>query len=120
MSYADYQEHWERGARAEFASYQERPPHELLHAIAHGKYGDYYEIWYALQGRTTFEEAGALLLRVLRSNADYLVRYHCAVLLLSLRNPFPGVLTPVKLSARNSRYVDQHLDEYEQVTHISA
>ena len=94
MSYAQFQEYWEQAANAERSNYRARSPHKLLEDIAHGKYGTYYQIWYALQGRTTFEEAGVLLLSVLRSRADYLVRYHCATLLLSLRNPFPDVLTP--------------------------
>ncbi len=117
MSYAQFQEHWEKAADAELAEYRNRPAQALLAEIARGSYGSYYQIWYALQGRTTIDEAGALLLSVLRSQADYLVRYHCATLLLSLYNPFPDVLTPVKLSGRDKYRVDRHLDEYEEALH---
>src|SRR5262245_4349045 len=120
MTYAEFQEHWEQAADAELSSYRNRPGHELLDDIAHGRYGSHYQIWYALQGRTTFEEAGRLLLRVLRFEADYLVRYHCATLLLSLHNPFPDVLSAVKLSGREKYDVDRHLDEYEQATNKTA
>ena len=113
MSYAQFQEHWEQAADAELSSFRRRPASELLAEIARGEYGSYYQIWHALQGRTTIEQAGSLLLSVLRSRADYLVRYHCATLLLSLHNPFPDVLTPVKLSGREKYDVDRHLDEYE-------
>ena len=120
MSYAEFQEHWEKAADAELSAYRQRPAHELLDEIAHERYGSYYQIWYALQGRTTFEEAGRLLLGVLRSGVDYLIRYHCATLLLTLRNPYPDVLTAVKLSGREKYDVDRHLDEYEQATHTTA
>lgn len=80
-------------ADAEMAECRKRSGPDLLAEVARGCYGSYNQIWYALQGRTTIEEAGALLLGILRSQADYLVRYHCATLLLSLYNPFPDVLT---------------------------
>ena len=120
MSYAQFQEYWEQAADAELAHYRSRPVPELLRDIECESFGTYYQIWYSLQGRTTFEQAGALLLRVLRSRADYLVRYHCATLLLSLHNPFPDVLSPVKLSGREKYDVDRHLDEYEQASRTTA
>ena len=120
MSYAQFQEHFEQAAEAELLEYQQRPAQELLAEIAHGKYGDYYQVWYALQGRTDIEEAGAVLLGVLRSRIDYLVRYHCATLLLSLYNPFPDVLSPVKLSGREKYDVDRNLEEYAQALQTRA
>lgn len=114
MSYAQFQESWEQAAAAEYSMYRSRSPRDLLADITCGLYGNYNQIWYALEGRTTFKSAHAILLRVLRSNADYLVRYHCAALLLSLFNPYPDVLKPMKLSARDFCDVDRHLLEYEQ------
>jgi hypothetical protein len=89
MSYAQFQEHWEKAADAEMAEYRKRPAHDLLAEIARGDYGSYDQIWYALQGRTSIDEAGTLILSVLRSQTDYLVRYHCATLLLSLSRSLP-------------------------------
>ena len=120
MSYAQFQEHFEQAAESELLEYRQRPVQELLGEIARGNYGTYYQIWYALQGRADIEDAGALLLDVLRSRADFLVRYHCATLLLSLYNPFPDVLSPEKLSGREKYYVDRHLEEYEQALRTRA
>jgi hypothetical protein len=113
MSYDQIHKDWEKAADAELSVYLQRPVRDLLADIAQGNYGTYYQIWYALQGRATLDEAAALSLTVLRSNADYLVRYHCAALLLSLFDPFPDFLTPAKLSAHYNYDVARNLAMYE-------
>jgi hypothetical protein len=116
----EWREQWEREAHDELARLRDIPPSELLAQITRGDYGRYYQIWYALQGRTTIEETGALLLRILHSSVDYLVRYHCANLLLSLYNPSPGEFDAVKLSGREKYDVDRNLKEYERALHARA
>lgn len=92
----------------ELRSYQQRPAGELLAEIERGSYGDYSQIWRALRNRTTIQEAGPLLVSVLRSPVNDYTRARCAELLLSLYKPPPGDLTPAKL--RSGKY----LDEYER------
>jgi hypothetical protein len=116
----DWREQWEREASDELARLREVPSSELLAQITRGDYGRYYQIWYALEGRTTIEEAGALLLRILHSSVGYLIRYHCANLLLSLFNLSPGELDAVKLSGREKYDVDRNLEEYERALHARA
>jgi hypothetical protein len=114
MTEADFREHWEQAAEAEFTRLRQIAPQKLLLDIAQRKFGSYYQIWNALQGRTSLEEASTLLLEILRSSTDYLNRYHCANLLLSLYNPSPKTLNAVKLSGREVCDVDRNLQEYEQ------
>ena len=126
MSYLEFQEHWENAADAELESFKQQSVSKLLNKIQNHEFGDYYQIWYALQGRTTIQEAGNSLLSILHSNEEYLIRFHCATLLLSLYNPYPDVLSAVKLSGREKYNVDQRLAEYEEAlteninTHIDS
>lgn len=112
MDYSEFQEYWVTESNAELAAFRNRPAADLLDQISRADYGSYHQIWYALVGRTTFKEAGSILIGVLRSGAPYLVRYHCAVLLLTIQNPRPDVFSAVKLSGRNKYDVDWFINEY--------
>jgi hypothetical protein len=94
---------------------KQMPPGRLLKDIEKGRFGEYYQIWYALMGRTDVRQAGKALLRVLRSRADDLNRYHCAVLLLSLYNPDPEAFSPVTLTNRGRFDAEAYLNRYEQL-----
>ena len=87
MSYADFQAEWENAADAEPESYLRRSAAGLVADARAGRYGDYYQLWRAIAARATLPLAGPVLLEVLRSDADYLVRYHAATALLSLLGP---------------------------------
>jgi hypothetical protein len=100
MTYAIFQERWEAGAKAELAHYAALPVSELLIRIEAGRLGDYYMIWLALAERTTLDEAGWLLFRVLESDLDYFNRYHCATALLTLM----GIEDPAESAAHYSAH----------------
>ena len=74
-----------------------RPIGELLEDARHGRWGSYYNLWDAIADRAMLEQAGWLLMDVLDSNADYLIRYHCAAALIKLMQLTD--LEPVHLSA---------------------
>lgn len=79
-----WQESWEKAADDERAQYNARPVSDLIAHIQKGWFGNYYSIWHSIAQRATLEQAGWSLFDVLRSNADYLNRYHCAAALLRL------------------------------------
>jgi len=79
-----WRDEWESHADAEAAKYEQAPVALLLSDIRHARFGDYYTLWSAVARRASLAEAGWLLLDVLRSDAPYLTRYHCADALLKL------------------------------------
>jgi hypothetical protein len=113
MTYAEFQERWEKASASEKQEYDSSSVEKLISLIENHNYGNYYQIWYSLGSRAEIENVGPLLVGILKSDEDYLTRYHCASCLLMIFNPFPNVLRPEKLSAREKYYVDQHIEEYE-------
>jgi len=84
VTYADFQAHWERGARAEYDAAMRRPVVELVADARAGRHGEYHQLWRAIAARATLAQAGLVLLEVLRGDYPYLVRYHAADALLAL------------------------------------
>ncbi len=109
MTYADFQKHWEAGARAELESYTAMPVAELLTRIEEGRLGHYYMIWPALADRATLHEAGWILFRLLESDLDYFNRYHCAAALLRLAGIEDESEEPAHYSAHEVHDVDRNL-----------
>jgi hypothetical protein len=58
--------------------------HALIEELRARRYGEYYQLWRAIAARSTLDEAGRVLLDVLRREDPYLVRYHAAEALLAL------------------------------------
>ncbi len=85
----DWRLEWEKAAKAEAKGYARQPVDALLEKVARGFYGQYYALWREIAARVELEEAGWLLMKVLRSNADYHNRYHCAAALLTLMGKSP-------------------------------
>ena len=112
MTYAEFQEQFEKASIEEKARYDAMPLAQVLKEIHAGRYGTNYQIWYSVAPRATIKDIGWLFYRILESKDDCLVCYHCAAALLSVFNPFPDVLKPEKLSGRKKYNVDQHLAEY--------
>ena len=112
MTYAEFQAHWERAAHAELEAYMRRSAAGLVADARAGRYGDYYQLWRAIGARATLPLAGPVLLDVLRSDADYLVRYHAAAALLSLLGS--ADLDPVDLAADHAGQ-DVRLEAVEQM-----
>ena len=106
MTYAEFQDRWEQEAERERRAYDAQPVSALLNDIEQGSYGQYYQIWSSLGARARLEEVRWRLFDLLSSNADYLVRNHCAEALIAIA----GLdLQPEHLSARGVHPVDQHL-----------
>ena len=84
MTYAEFQERYERMAGAEYDAYMARSAAELVVDASAGRFGEYYQLWRAIASKATLGEAGRVLLDVVRGPADYLVRYHAADALLAL------------------------------------
>jgi hypothetical protein len=114
MTYAEFQEHWEKASSAERQQYESVPIEKLISLVENHDYGKYYQIWPVLGSKAAIEDVGPLLVEILKSDIDYLTRYHCAGCLLMIFNPFPSLFRPEKLSAREKYYVDQHIEEYEE------
>ncbi len=92
-----WRDEWDCEATAESDRYDTRPLSHLLEDIEHGRYGEYHTIWYALAKRAGAHDAAWVLFRVLRSDAPYLARYHCAAALLQVLRT--AAFQPVELSA---------------------
>ena len=114
MTYAEFQEHWEKASISEKQKYDAELIDKLISLVENHNYGDYYQIWYSLGSRAKIENVGPLLINILKSDEEYLTRYHCASCLLMIFNPFPNVFKPEKLSAREKYYVDLHIEEYAE------
>ena len=84
MSYAEFQERFEREAEAEYERYLALPANALVEAVRSGQFGAYYSLWRAVAARASVAEAGWALYDVIAGDAPYLVRYHAADALLSL------------------------------------
>jgi len=113
MTYAAFQEHFEKASIEEKARYDAMPLARVIEDIRASRYGTHYQIWYSVAARATIKDIGWLFYRILESEHDYLVCHHCAAALLSIFNPFPDVLKPEKLSGRKKYNVDQHLAEFK-------
>ncbi len=108
MTYDTWQDSWEAFAAKERKTLLDCRVEDLLADIRSGRFGQYYAIWPAVAERATLEQAGWTLLAVLESNAEYLLRYHCAVALLSLLGD--GDTAPVDLSGSHDGLRDRLAD----------
>lgn len=88
---------WEQHAQAEREALERRPIGDLLDDARDGRWGDYYNLWDVIADRATLAQAGWILMDVLESNVDYLIRYHCAEALIRLMQL--SDVEPVQLSA---------------------
>jgi hypothetical protein len=84
MSYAEFQERFEREGEAEYERYLALPAEALVEAVRAGRFGEYYSLWRAIAAKASVAEAGWPLYDVVAGDAPYLVRYHAAGALLSL------------------------------------
>jgi hypothetical protein len=84
MTYAEFQEHFERAAALERQRFDAMPVDAVISEIRAGRLGQYYQIWYSLGARATPVETNSLLLSFLASEAAYLDRYHCAAALIQI------------------------------------
>lgn len=88
---------WEQHAQAERETMDRQPLADLLDDARRGRWGNYYNLWDAIADRATLQQAGWILMDVLESAEDYLIRYHCAAALIKLMSRTD--VEPVELSA---------------------
>lgn len=117
MTYAEFQERWEAGAKAELARYDAMPFAELLSRIQDRRLGDYYTIWSAMAKRASLAETAWLLFEVLESDLDYFHRYHCADALLMLAGLDDASHDAAHYSAREVFDVAENL---QRLSHLVA
>jgi hypothetical protein len=97
MSYAEFQEDWERAAGEEYDRYLAMPSTALIWEVRDRRYGECYQLWRAISAVSTLADAGRALLDVVRRDSEeYLVRYHAAAALLALLGT--SIFEPVDLS----------------------
>lgn len=98
----DWRELWEQHADKEREYLDRLPVEALLENVNSGQYGDYYNIWRSIADRADIKIAGWLLFDSLKTELDYLHRYHCAEALLTLLQS--NEYEPVELSSENHHY----------------
>lgn len=114
MSYADFQERFEREAEAEYERYLALPADALVDAVRSGLFGAYYSLWRAVGARASVEQAGWSLYDVVAGDAPYLVRYHAAAALLSLLRSRRFVAADLAVeSPRQREWLDAVRDELQ-------
>jgi hypothetical protein len=111
MSQGDWREQWDAHASGESKKYLEMPLDELVNKFRTGKLGDYQTIWNVIGKRAAFQDIGWELYDFLRSDHEYLDRYHCADTLLKLMQS--DAFTPVELSAKHGDNLEKNLRELE-------
>jgi|SRR5277367_3139461 len=109
MSYAEFQDHWEKEADKERENYDSRTINELVADVKANRFGKYYQIWYSLGARAKLKDIEWTFYDVLKSNLDYLIRYHCAKALISIAGLYTTGIRPEELSAENTFDVKQNL-----------
>ncbi len=114
MTYAEFQERWELEAGKEFDHFMTLEPGDLCQRVQAGQFGEYYTIWRAVTDKCRLADVRDSMMRILRSDADYLIRYHCAEALISLAGAWGDGFRAVELSGRNKHNVDRRLDEFEE------
>lgn len=80
----NWQEQWELHSEAERLEYSKMDTDKLLELIHRKLWGSYYRIWYALAEKTDAKRGIPLLIKCLKSDSDFLYRYHAAAALLKI------------------------------------
>ena len=112
MTYGEFQEWWEKEAKAEAQRFDAMPVSVIVNEIRAGRLGEFYQIWRSLAQRARPDEVNDLLLSFLSSQAEYLHRYHCAAALIQI-NHFTE-WQPEDLSASPTYPVAQNLEKVRE------
>ena len=102
MRVKDWRETWEQYAIKEREEFDNIPLETLLENIKSGNYGDYYNIWYSIAGRSDLKTVGWIFFDILNLDIDYLLRYHCAAALLTFFKK--KEYEPVQLSSEKHNF----------------
>ena len=99
-----WKEKYDEHAASERDLYRRQELSVLLDMVRRGVYGTYYTIWYVIAEKADPSPAAAVLFEVLKTDADYLYRYHAAAALLELIQETG--FKPVDLSADNKELAE--------------
>jgi hypothetical protein len=106
----EFHERYEADGDAELRAYSAMPLASLLDRVRNRDFGSNYQLWPAIAAKAKLDEAGWVLFDVLRSDAEYLVRYHCANALIEIAGRELRGLTAVMLSGGKGHGTPQHLE----------
>ena len=109
MTYAEFQQEFERLAGLEKERFDRLSVSDLILEVRAGRLGECYQIWRSLGERASPREINELLLAYLSSGADYLHRYHCAAALIAV-NGIGTAWEPAQLSAEAKYPVSSNLE----------
>src|SRR2546425_284010 len=112
MTYAEFQERWEIEAGKEYDHYMTLEASDLASRVQRRDFGQYFSIWRAVAAKCRLAEVQDAMLGVLRSDLDYLIRYHCAEALVSLSGGYSDGFRAVELSGREKYDVERRLTEF--------
>jgi hypothetical protein len=113
LTYAEFQEDWQQAADAEYALYVAEDSDVLIRQVKDRRYGECYQLWRAIPVVATLQDAGSVLIEVLRRDSEeYLIRYHAAAALLKLIGT--STFEPADLSAEHPQRA-ANLDTVEEL-----
>src|SRR5436309_2631494 len=100
--YERFQIHWAEEASGEQDAFMAMSLQSLLDRVKARDFGKYYSLWPAISSKASLGEAGWVLFDVLRSQVDYLVRYHCADALIKIAGETLAEWKPERLSGEEA------------------
>ena len=110
-SFEKFQERYEADGDAELRAYSGMSLASLLEHVRAGDFGANYQLWPAVASKAKLEDAGWVLFDVLTSDAEYLVRYHCADALIKIAGRKLGGMTAVMLSGGKGHGTPENLEK---------
>ena len=79
MSYAEFQEDFEREGKKWAKKYSQMSEDEILSLIEKGKWDWTYQIWFSIRTKGTVQKSSPVLMKALRRRfTSFLHRNHCA------------------------------------------
>lgn len=116
MSYARFQEDFEKEGEKWSKKYDQMSEDEILSLIERGKWDWTYQIWFSIRTKGTIQKSSPILMKVLRKRfTSFLHRNHCtdALFLIAkikddeLKKRVKGSLNRFRLSIDRTRALDE-------------
>lgn len=116
MSYAEFQEDFEKEGEKWSKKYDHMTEDEILSLIEQGKWDWTYQIWFSIRTKGTIQKSSPVLMKVLKKRfTSFLHRNHCADALFliakikddELKKRVKGSLSRFRLSIDRMRALDE-------------
>lgn len=116
MSYAEFQEDFEKEGEKWSKKYDQMSEDEILSLIKKGKWDWTYQIWFSIRTKGTIQKSSPVLMKVLRRRfTSFLHRKHCADALFliarikddELKKRVTGSLNRFRLSFDRTRALNE-------------